>query len=101
MKTSFTTWLADQQDRTDAIGLLAVNYAMDAEDAPRAITVDEVRQRMAEVGAEPAFYDALDDAAKEYEATHYPLERCLEMISSGLPEVSGPGGIYENVRRRR
>jgi hypothetical protein len=68
MGASFRTWLLDQVDRTDAIGELALNYMMDAEYGPLTLTADEVRQRMNELGAEPAFYVALEQAAQEWRA---------------------------------
>lgn len=65
-KPAFTTWLLDQVGRQDAIGDLAINYDMDAQDAPRAITKAEVHQRMIELDAEPAYFVALEQAAEEY-----------------------------------
>lgn len=65
-RISFTDWLIAQTGRLDAVGDLATSYEADAEVAPRAITVAEVRQRLTAVGATPDYHSALDEAALEY-----------------------------------
>lgn len=65
-KPAFTTWLEEQSGRQDDVGDIALHYQVDAMDAPRAITVDEVRQRLHEIDALPVYFERLDQAYQEY-----------------------------------
>lgn len=71
IRPSFTDWLLEQTDRQDAVGELALNYAFDADVAPRAITAEELLQRLQEIDADPSYHAALQLAAEEYQA-HTP-----------------------------
>lgn len=84
---AFTTWLPTQRYRDDPVGGAALLYLGDVEFAPRAVTAEEVRQRMLEIDAEPYFLEGLRQAADEYQTlTPYAVLQAVLEFEEPLPD---------------